>query len=243
MPSIGVTPEYNHGVPGILKNALDYLYAEWNNKALGLVSYGAAGGVRSAEHLRLVAAELQMADVRPASHALPAHRIRELQRLHTRRPPPPCAEHHARPGHRLDLGPRPATDGPGRRDHGVTMTRSAADLMRVNLLEVFNEPDADRRAAVIAENYADDVVWHEPDRINHGRRELVRRATELLAEHPDWVFRPAGSASGLDDIGHLGFEYGPADGQPPRVSGMDIARTSGGVIIELYTIVTEIRSE
>ncbi|MFB6808495.1 NADPH-dependent FMN reductase [Streptomyces sp. NPDC056387] len=59
-----VTPEYNHGIPGVLKNALDHLYTEWNNKALGLVSYGAAGGVRSAEHLRLVAAELQMADVR-----------------------------------------------------------------------------------------------------------------------------------------------------------------------------------
>ncbi|MET8752451.1 NAD(P)H-dependent oxidoreductase [Streptomyces sp. NPDC004667] len=59
-----VTPEYNHGIPGVLKNALDHLYAEWNNKALGLVSYGAAGGVRSAEQLRLVAAELQMADVR-----------------------------------------------------------------------------------------------------------------------------------------------------------------------------------
>ncbi|CAM5671831.1 2-hydroxy-1,4-benzoquinone reductase [Streptomyces tanashiensis] len=59
-----VTPEYNHGIPGVLKNALDYLYAEWNNKALGLVSYGATGGTRSAEHLRLVAAELQMADVR-----------------------------------------------------------------------------------------------------------------------------------------------------------------------------------
>ncbi len=59
-----VTPEYNHGVPGVLKNALDYLYAEWNNKALGLVSYGAAGGARSAEQMRLVAAELQMADVR-----------------------------------------------------------------------------------------------------------------------------------------------------------------------------------
>ncbi|MFF2503090.1 NADPH-dependent FMN reductase [Streptomyces sp. NPDC058067] len=59
-----VTPEYNHGIPGVLKNALDYVYAEWNNKALGLVSYGGAGGIRSAEQLRLVAAELQMADVR-----------------------------------------------------------------------------------------------------------------------------------------------------------------------------------
>lgn len=59
-----VTPEYNHGPSGVLKNALDYLYAEWNNKAVGFVSYGAAGGVRAVEHLRLVAGELQMADVR-----------------------------------------------------------------------------------------------------------------------------------------------------------------------------------
>jgi NAD(P)H-dependent FMN reductase len=59
-----VTPEYNHSTSGVLKNALDFLYAEWNNKALGLVSYGGVGGARAAEHLRLVAAELQMADVR-----------------------------------------------------------------------------------------------------------------------------------------------------------------------------------
>jgi NAD(P)H-dependent FMN reductase len=59
-----VTPEYNHGTSGVLKNAIDYLYAEWNNKAVAFVSYGAVGGARAAEHLRLVAAELQMADVR-----------------------------------------------------------------------------------------------------------------------------------------------------------------------------------
>ena len=59
-----VTPEYNHGTSGVLKNAIDYLYAEWNNKAVGFVSYGAVGGAGAAEHLRLVAGELQMADVR-----------------------------------------------------------------------------------------------------------------------------------------------------------------------------------
>jgi NAD(P)H-dependent FMN reductase len=59
-----VTPEYNHGTSGVLKNAIDYLYAEWNNKAVGFVSYGSVGGVRAVEHLRLVAGELQMADVR-----------------------------------------------------------------------------------------------------------------------------------------------------------------------------------
>jgi NAD(P)H-dependent FMN reductase len=59
-----ITPEYNHGTSGVLKNAIDYLYAEWNNKAMGVVSYGMVGGARAAEHLRLVAGELQMADVR-----------------------------------------------------------------------------------------------------------------------------------------------------------------------------------
>ncbi|WP_351225000.1 NAD(P)H-dependent oxidoreductase [Streptomyces sp. NPDC002133] len=59
-----VTPEYNHSTSGVLKNAIDYLFAEWNNKAVGFVSYGAVGGARAAEHLRLIVGELKMADVR-----------------------------------------------------------------------------------------------------------------------------------------------------------------------------------
>lgn len=59
-----VTPEYNHGTSGALKNAIDYLYREWNNKAAGFVGYGSAGGVRAVESLRLVMGELQIADVR-----------------------------------------------------------------------------------------------------------------------------------------------------------------------------------
>jgi len=59
-----VTPEYNHGISGALKNAIDFLFREWNNKAAGFVSYGGAGGVRAVEHLRLVLAEVQMATVR-----------------------------------------------------------------------------------------------------------------------------------------------------------------------------------
>ena len=59
-----ITPEYNHSTSGVLKNALDYLFAEWNNKAVGFISYGAHGGVRAVEHLRVMAGELMMADVR-----------------------------------------------------------------------------------------------------------------------------------------------------------------------------------
>lgn len=61
-----ITPEYNHGYPAALKNALDHIYAEWNNKPIAFISYGGAGGVRAVEQLRLVAIELQMAPIRAA---------------------------------------------------------------------------------------------------------------------------------------------------------------------------------
>lgn len=61
---IFVTPEYNHSTSGVLKNAIDYLSAEWNNKAAAFVSYGALGGARAIEHLRAICSELQIAHVR-----------------------------------------------------------------------------------------------------------------------------------------------------------------------------------
>jgi len=62
---IFVTPEYNHAPSAVLKNALDFVYQEWNDKAAGIVSYGAAAsGLRAAEILRLILGELQIADVR-----------------------------------------------------------------------------------------------------------------------------------------------------------------------------------
>jgi len=59
-----VLGEYNHSVPGALKNAIDYLNAEWHNKAAGFVSYGSMGGARAVEHLRGILSELQVAHVR-----------------------------------------------------------------------------------------------------------------------------------------------------------------------------------
>ena len=59
-----VTPEYNHSTSGALKNAIDFLYREWNDKAAGFVGYGGTGGVRAVEHLRLVMGEIKVADVR-----------------------------------------------------------------------------------------------------------------------------------------------------------------------------------
>jgi NAD(P)H-dependent FMN reductase len=60
-----VTSEYNGSVPAALKNAIDYLYAEWNNKAAGFVSHGVNGGIRAVAHLRQVMGDLKIADVTP----------------------------------------------------------------------------------------------------------------------------------------------------------------------------------
>ena len=59
-----VTPEYNHSTSGALKNAIDFLFREWNDKAAGFVGYGGLGGARAVEHLRLIMGEIKIADVR-----------------------------------------------------------------------------------------------------------------------------------------------------------------------------------
>jgi NAD(P)H-dependent FMN reductase len=68
-----VTPEYNHGPPAALKNALDFLYKEWANKSAGFVGYGGLGAARSIEMLRAVCSNLDLADVRTAVALTLAH--------------------------------------------------------------------------------------------------------------------------------------------------------------------------
>ena len=63
-----VTPEYNYGTSAVLKNAIDWVYPEWNHKAAGFVSYGGAMGARSVQQLRETAIELQMAPIRSSVH-------------------------------------------------------------------------------------------------------------------------------------------------------------------------------
>src|SRR5437870_4704236 len=63
-----VTPEYNYGPAAVLKNAIDWVYPEWNRKAIAFVSYGSAMGARSVQQLRETAIELQMAPVRSSVH-------------------------------------------------------------------------------------------------------------------------------------------------------------------------------
>jgi NAD(P)H-dependent FMN reductase len=63
-----VTPEYNYGTSAVLKNAIDWVYPEWNRKAAGFVSYGAAMGTRSVQQLRETLIEVQAAPIRSSVH-------------------------------------------------------------------------------------------------------------------------------------------------------------------------------
>jgi NAD(P)H-dependent FMN reductase len=65
---IFVTAEYNHGVPAVLKNALDYAFKEFNRKPAAYVGYGGVGGARAVEQLRLINIELEMAALRASVH-------------------------------------------------------------------------------------------------------------------------------------------------------------------------------
>ena len=65
-----IAPEYNHGPPAVLKNALDFVYAEWNRKPVAFVGYGGNGGSRSIEQLTCVARELQMAPLEGSVHIM-----------------------------------------------------------------------------------------------------------------------------------------------------------------------------
>ncbi len=92
-----VTPEYNHSTSGALKNAIDFLYSEWNNKAAGFVSFGSSGGTRAVEHLR--ADHGRTADRRRplAGRAVALHRLRELQHVQAPGAAREVAEVDARP--------------------------------------------------------------------------------------------------------------------------------------------------
>ncbi|HVZ20429.1 MAG TPA: NAD(P)H-dependent oxidoreductase [Vicinamibacterales bacterium] len=63
-----IAAEYNHGPTAVLKNAMDWVYHEWNRKPVAFVGYGTVAGARSIEQLRQIAVELQLAPIQSAVH-------------------------------------------------------------------------------------------------------------------------------------------------------------------------------
>lgn len=109
-------------------------------------------------------------------------------------------------------------------------------LLRANLQRVFNERDADTRAAAIAELFTADPVMYEPDAVVEGRAPISAVAGKLLEQFgPTFRFTPTGSAVGHHGLGVLRWEAGP-EGGPIAVTGADVAQIIDGRIACLWVL-------
>jgi len=109
------------------------------------------------------------------------------------------------------------------------------ELMRANLLDVFNERDAARRRAAIARVYTADVQFSDPDELVVGHDALDAKAQTILDNAPGFVFTPGGPVQVNHDLGYLPWNFGP-EGRPPVVRGLDIALITDGLISKVYTL-------
>jgi hypothetical protein len=123
----------------------------------------------------------------------------------------------------------------GGRPIRVTIT----ELMHANLLEVFNERDAARRRAAIEHIYADDIRWTDDDGVTTGRDSPDAKAAELQARLGDLQFIAAGPVYQTLGLGYLAFQLVKPGSPEPEVSGFDVAIVRDGVIVELYTVLTD----
>ena len=122
------------------------------------------------------------------------------------------------------------------------MTETIGRLMETNLLGVFNERDAGRRAAMINTIYSPDVRWTDDDGSTVGREALDAKATALQSQMQGLVFTKAGPVYETLGLGYMAFELGPPGGEPV-VCGFDVAVVRNELISELYTVITGPRGD
>jgi SnoaL-like domain len=116
----------------------------------------------------------------------------------------------------------------------MSLPTTHEQLLMRNLLDVFGERDAEKRAEAIAAIHAPDVTFYEPGGMTQGHEALGARVQVLLDQAPGFVFRAAGEPATNHDLARLSWQFGPAGGDPV-VTGTDIARVSNGRIVSLYT--------
>jgi hypothetical protein len=122
-------------------------------------------------------------------------------------------------------------------DDGLTMTEIISKLMEANLLGVFNERDAQRRAATIETTYAPDVRWTDDEGVSVGREALEAKAIALQSQMQGLVFTKASPVYQTHGFGYLAWNVGP-EGGDPVATGFDVAIVRDDLISQLYTVIT-----
>jgi hypothetical protein len=117
------------------------------------------------------------------------------------------------------------------------MTEIISNLMDANLLGVFNERDAQRRAVTIDTTYAADVRWTDDEGVSVGREALEAKAKALQSQMQGLVFTKASPVYQTRGFGYLAWKLGP-EGGDPVATGFDVAIVRDSLISELYTVIT-----
>jgi len=117
------------------------------------------------------------------------------------------------------------------------MTEIISNLMDANLLGVFNERDAQRRAATIDTTYAADVRWTDDEGVSVGREALEAKAKALQSQMQGLVFTKASPVYQTRGFGYLAWKLGP-EGGDPVATGFGVAIVRGSLLSELYTVIT-----
>ena len=117
------------------------------------------------------------------------------------------------------------------------MSEVITRLMESNLLGVFNERDTERRAAAIAQTYADGVEWIDDDGVATGHRELNAKAAELQEKLSGLHFAAAGPVRQTRGLGFLAWEVRTPD-DATVASGFDVAEISDDRIVRMWTVLT-----
>lgn len=117
------------------------------------------------------------------------------------------------------------------------MTEIISNLMEANLLGVFNERDAQRRAVNIESTYAPDVRWTDDEGVSVGREALEAKAIALQSQMQGLIFTKASPVYQTRGFGYLAWKAGPEGGEPVA-SGFDVAIIRDDLISELYTVIT-----
>ena len=117
------------------------------------------------------------------------------------------------------------------------MAETVSNLMEANLLGVFKERDAQRRALTIESTYSADVRWTDDEGTSVGRPALEAKAIALQSQMQGLVFTKASPVYQTRGLGYLAWQLGP-DGGDPVASGFDVAIVRSDLISELYTVIT-----
>jgi hypothetical protein len=117
------------------------------------------------------------------------------------------------------------------------MSETVSGLMEANLLRVFNERDAQRRASAIQSTYAPDVRWTDDEGTTVGREALEAKAKALQSQMQGLVFTKAGPVYQTRGLGYLAWQLGPENGKPVA-HGFDVAIVRDDLISELYAVIT-----